>query len=135
MNALKQPQHNPTPAQPSRLPRVRSRSRQTYHRELAAEASIKLCVNCVLASITVVTLMKLIPANLTQQADLERLKAEVSEAELAVAQLEQDFDRHFDPQQSINVMQEENIRFNPKQRQIVWLNPTAKPEKPAAAQP
>lgn len=122
MNAL-QPQHNPPPERPSRLPRVRSRSRQTYHRELAGEAAIKLCVNCVLATITIATLVRLIPSNLEQQTDLQRLQGEVSEASLAVSQLEQDFDRHFDPQQSLNVMQEQNIRFNPKQRQIVWLTP------------
>jgi hypothetical protein len=134
MNAL-QPKHDPTPSQPSRLPRVRSRSRQTYHRELAAEAAIKLCVNCVLASITVATLFRLIPSNLEQQADLKRLQGEVSEADIAVSKLENDFDRHFDPQQSLNVMQEQNIRFNPKQRQIVWLNPQSKPAETTAAQP
>ncbi len=135
MNAL-QPHRYPSPnSQPSRPPRVRHRvqQRQSSQQPIVLEATVKLTVNCVLALTAIVTLVKLIPYNQAQVADLERLEAEVQEASTKVATLETDFDRHFDPQQALNVMQEQNIRFNPKQRQIVWLQPdTKKAEQPGA---
>lgn len=125
MNAL-QPHRDPSPApiQP-RKTRVRNRSRQSSHRALAIEASMKLSVNLILAVVAISTLARLIPYNSKQQADLQRLQVEVAEAGSKVAGLQEDFDRHFDPQQALNVMQEQSIRFNPKQRQVVWLDPEA----------
>lgn len=127
MNAL-QPQRDPSPSpiQPRKI-RVRNRSRQSSpaspHRALAVEAAMKLSVNVILATVAISTLTRLIPYNNKQQADLQRLQVEVAEVGSKVAGLQRDFDRHFDPQQALNVMQEQNIRFNPKQRQIVWLDP------------
>lgn len=126
MNAL-QPHHYPSP-KPPRKPRVRSQSRQSRprqspHRATAIEVATKLGINLLFAVAALSALAKLIPANLEQQNDLQRLQVEVDEASSKVASLQADFDRHFDPQQAMNVMQEQNIRFNPRQRQVVWLNP------------
>lgn len=125
MNAL-QPHHYPAP-KPPRKPRVRTQSRQrprqSPHRAIAIEAAMKLGINLLFAAAAVSALVKLIPSNLEQQEDLQRLQVEVDEASSKVAGLQADFDRHFDPQQALNVMQEQNIRFNPRQRQVVWLNP------------
>lgn len=135
MNA--QPQHDPTLYQvaPPKV-RVRPRQRQAPHQGVAIEAAVKLGVNLVLGVTAIVTLHRLIPINLQQQTDLERLRAEVAEAQTKVATLEEDFDRHFDPQQALNIMQEQNIRFNPKQRQVVWIDPklqkAAAPDSEAA---
>lgn len=125
MNALQpQPHHDPSPSR-SRSPRVRSRVRkqQLPHQALAFEVSIKLAVNVVLSTVAITALVELIPYNLEQQATLQQLESEVEEVAAKVASLQADFDRHFDPQQALNVMQEQNIRFNPQQRQVVWLNP------------
>ncbi len=138
MNAL-QPQHNPSPQQPARAPQAPQRRSRTHSRQQALqrrsphqsailEVSLKLTVNLILIATGVSTLVRLIPYNLEQQSDLARLQAEVKEANAKVAGLQEDFDRHFDPQQSFNVMQEQNIRFNPRQRQVVWLKPEAKPD-------
>ncbi|MCU0524117.1 MAG: hypothetical protein MUF72_04760 [Elainella sp. Prado103] len=135
MNA--QPQHDPTAYQANRPPKVRMRPRQRHAPQqiIAVEAAIKLSVNLVLGVTAIVTLHKLIPVNLQQQADLQRLRAEVAEAQTKVAALEEDFDRHFDPQQALNIMQEQNIRFNPKQRQVVWLDPKVKQAADPTADP
>lgn len=135
MNALQPHRYSAPAPRPSRSPQGRTRvqPRQNSQQPIVLEATVKLTVNCVLAATAIVTLAKLIPYNLEQRTDLERLQAEVKEATTKVAALETDFDRHFDPQQSLNVMQEQNIRFNPKQRQVVWLQPdTQKAEKPGA---
>lgn len=126
MNAL-QPQPDPSPSRQVRArARSRSRQRQSPYQALAIEATAKLSVNLVLSLVAVVTLARLIPYNLKQQNDLQRLQSEVDELAMKVASLQEDFDRHFDPQQALNVMQEQNIRSNPQQRQIVWLNPETK---------
>jgi hypothetical protein len=131
MNAL-QPQRDPLPARPAqrqvqqpvqRRSRSHSRQRQAPHQTTVIETSLKLIVNLIFGLVAATTLAKLIPHNLEQQADLERLRGEVKELGTKVASLEEDFDRHFDPQQALNVMQEQNIRFNPKQKQVVWLTP------------
>lgn len=131
MNAL-QPQRDPVPSSPSHRA-LRSRSRQVVprspHRVATVEIAMKLTVNVVFAAVAVSTLIKLIPYNHKQQAELENLQAEVEEATAKVAALQADFDRHFDPQQTVNVMQEQNIRFNPKQRQVVWLAPDSSKAK------
>ncbi|MBF2049372.1 MAG: hypothetical protein EDM05_040335 [Leptolyngbya sp. IPPAS B-1204] len=140
MNAL-QPQHDPSPSpNPSRRHRVRRQPRRlpqrSPHHTLAVETTVKLGVNLLLATTAIITLARLIPYNTQQQADLVRLEAEVKEASTKVAGLQEDFDRHFDPQQAVTVMQEQNIRFNPKQRQVVWLTPeTQKPEAEEKAKP
>jgi hypothetical protein len=85
-------------------------------------------MNLLFATAALSALVKLIPSNLEQQEDLRRLQVEVNEASSQVASLQADFDRHFDPQQTMNVMQEQNIRFNPRQRQVVWLNPDLEKE-------
>lgn len=84
---------------------------------------MKVGINFLFAAAALSALVKLIPSNLQQQEDLRRLQVEVDEASSQVASLQADFDRHFDPQQTMDVMQEQNIRFNPRQRQVVWLNP------------
>ena len=133
MNAL-QPQHDPSPrrpvrsasapspAQPQRRSRTQSR-RHSPHQSAILEVSLKLSVNLILIATGVSTLAHLIPYNMSQQSDLEHLQSEVKEANAKVGGLQEDFDRHFDPQQALNVMQEQNIRFNPRQKQVVWLKP------------
>jgi hypothetical protein len=100
---------------------VRPRKSQKPHQALAIETAAKLSVNIVLILTAVSTLAKLVPYNLDQRAKLQVLEAEVLSLAGQVDALKTDFDRNFDPRQTINVMQQENIRFNPKQRQVVWL--------------
>ncbi len=133
MNAL-QRHPEPIPARPSPTPRrrVRSRSQQRPSTDQVAvfESGLKLSINLILIVAAGTTLVTLIPHNLRQRAELERLQSEVQEVNGRVVQLREDLSRNFDPQQALNVMQEQNMRFDPRQKQVVWLNskPQALPE-------
>jgi uncharacterized membrane-anchored protein YhcB (DUF1043 family) len=98
--------------------------------------SARLGVNVLLGIIAISTLIKLVPYNLTQQKRLEEVRSEVVKLDERVDELRAEFDRHFDPHQSMHVMQEQSARVNPNQRQIVWLTPSAttaqQPEQPSS---
>jgi outer membrane murein-binding lipoprotein Lpp len=125
MNAL-QRHPEPIPARPTPTPRRRARShskqRPSAHQVALFESGLKLSINLILIAAAGTTLATLIPYNLRQRAALEQLQSEVKEVDGKVAQLEEDLGRNFDPQQALNVMQEQNIRFDPRQKQVVWLN-------------
>ncbi|WAL61340.1 slr1601 family putative cell division protein [Thermocoleostomius sinensis] len=120
-----------SPSQASRQPsdravaRVRRRSPRQSYQATAIEVSARLGVNVLLGIIAVSTLVKLVPYNLSQQQQLEEARSEVAKLDKRVDELRAEFDRHFDPQQSMHVMQEQSARMNPNQRQIIWLAPSA----------
>jgi hypothetical protein len=129
MNAL-QPSHVPSP-KPSRRAASQVRqsprraARQTAHRTIALEVSIRLGVNVLLGVAAISALARLLPYNVTQQARLEELRTEVAEVEGRVDHLRAEFNRNFDPQQALNVMQEQSARMRPNQRQVIWLAPSS----------
>jgi cell division protein FtsB len=124
MNAL--PRYNyPPPPDPTPRRMVRRRPRRNPHQAAIAETGFKLGVNCVLTVIAITTLVKLVPYNLAQQSKLQEIHAEVSELESRVRHLRADLNRQFDPQQAMSVMQEESIRVDPRQRQVIWLPPSS----------
>lgn len=121
-----------TPPPPPDRSSARPRRQRQRHRPLATEALVKLSVNGVLAIAAVSALVRLLPYTLTQQAKLLELEAEVTDLGNRVDRLQADLNRQFDPQQAASIMQEQSIRVDPRQRQIVWLNPaTADPTSPA----
>lgn len=127
MNALKHSSLPPHPHEkPKRrvAPRPRIRKRWQDQQVTAAEVGVKVAVNCVLAIVAGVTLIRLVPHNLAQQEKLQDLQSEVASLESRVNQLEADFNRQFDPQQAKSIMQEQSGRVDPHQRRIVWLRPT-----------
>ena len=62
---------------------------------------------------------------MAQQEKLNELQVEVAAMEEQVANLRAEFDRHFDPQQTMSVMQEQSARVNPNQRQVFWMAPSS----------
>jgi hypothetical protein len=62
---------------------------------------------------------------MTQQAQLKELQAEVVEVETRVNHLRAEFNRNFDPQQAMSVMQEQSARMHPNQRQVIWIAPSS----------
>jgi len=70
-------------------------------------------------------LIRLVPQNLAQQARLQELQTEVAFVERRVDQLQDRFNRHFDPQQTRAIMQEQSNRVDPNQRQVIWVAPAA----------
>jgi hypothetical protein len=77
-------------------------------------------VNTVLAIAAISALVRLIPYNLSQQEKLEKLSHEVALAQQDVGQLQANFDRYFDPQQTEKIMLEEGYRMRPDQIRIIW---------------
>jgi len=100
-------------------------SRRDPHRIATFEAAVRLGVNLVLGIGAISTLIKLVPYNLAQQAKLHEIRSEVAEVEGRVDRLQAEFDRNFDPNQTMNVMREQSARLNPNQRQIIWMNPAS----------
>ncbi|MBE9177761.1 hypothetical protein IQ268_04095 [Oculatella sp. LEGE 06141] len=128
MNALKHSsQPSPTVEQPKRrvVLRPRVRKRWQAHQVAAAEVGVKVAVNCVLALVAGVTLIRLVPYNLAQHDKLQELEGEVATLDSRVKLLQADFNRQFDPQQAKSVMQEQSARVDPQQRRVMWLRPTA----------
>lgn len=121
MSAL--PQYNFPPPTPD-PPRRRLVRRRNPHRATAAETGFKLGTNLVLAIVALSALANLIPYNLAQQGKLQEIRAEVSELEGRVDQLQANLSRQFDPQQAMSVMQEESSRVDPRQRKVVWVQPS-----------
>lgn len=130
MNA--QPSRRPAPSVPSAHPAAASvrRSapkravRKSPYQALVTEASVRLGANVLLGLVAISALVKLIPYTLDQQTKLQDLHIEVKTVEKRVDQLRAEFDRHFDPQQAVSVMQEQSVRVDPNQRQIIWVNPS-----------
>lgn len=125
MNAL------PTTVEPpnqKRKPLRRRRNQPRPHRysngAVAMELTVKIVVNMLLSVAALVTLVKLLPYQFSQQTKLKEINIEVQETEQRVNQLRKNFRRNFDPQQSKKVMQEQNPRVDPLQRRIIFLEPT-----------
>ncbi|MBD2123217.1 hypothetical protein [Trichocoleus sp. FACHB-262] len=89
---------------------------------LVMETTLKLAVNVTLSVAAVSTLMRILPYQLSQQEKLQEIRAEVNVTEGRVNRLRDDFSRHFDPQQTKALMQEQSNRVDPKQLQVVWTN-------------
>lgn len=99
--------------------------RRDPHRAVTFEAATRLGVNAVLGIVAISTLIKLIPYIMDQQEKLREIRSEVAEIEGRVDHLRAEFDRNFDPNQTMNVMREQSARLNPNQRQIIWMDPGA----------
>jgi hypothetical protein len=105
---------------PRRRPTQASNLHSPEYRWLVAEITTKLIASGVIAGVAIVGLIRLIPYQLNQQAKFQEVKAEVEETERRVDNLRSSFTRHFDPQQSRNIMQEQSPRLDPNSRRIFW---------------
>lgn len=124
MNALQQPRQTLEPVEQHR--RVtkqreisqRRRSGFYAHQGMAIENTAKLVVYIVMVAGGVSALVRLLPYNISQQAKLQEISTEVQVTENRVANLQNDFKRSFDPQQSKKIMGEQSNRVDPKQRPV-----------------
>lgn len=106
-------------------PRVRRSPRRDPQRAITFEASARLGVNVLLGVMAISALIKLLPYNLAQQERLREIRSEVAELDGQVDRLQAEFDRNFDPHQTLEVMREQSARLTPTQRQIIWMDPTS----------
>ncbi|MBF2019622.1 MAG: hypothetical protein IGR93_05820 [Hydrococcus sp. C42_A2020_068] len=120
MNALQTPQtlKNP-PRKPRQHPQWYARRRLKTDRAVAIEITIKLVANAIVSAVAIAALIRLLPYQSIQQANLQELRDEVQETEALVNDQRQDFSRYFDPIQAKKVMQQQNPRLDPNQRRII----------------
>lgn len=117
------PPHAVNPRDPRRMRnhRVRSRRRSSpLAAAIAWETMIKLSVNLVLVAIATGAVMRLMPYHRSVEEKLEIVESQVQQTQDRVTQLQQDFDRSFDPEQAKQVMAEQSHRIDPQRRSVVW---------------
>jgi len=101
--------------------RQRSRRRSSpLAAAIAWETMMKLSVNLVLVAIATGAVMRLIPYHRSVEEKLEIVEIQVQQTQDRVTQLQQDFDRSFDPEQAKQVMAEQSHRIDPQKRSVVW---------------
>jgi HAMP domain-containing protein len=125
MNALQQTLEPPNiRRKPMRRRLAQPKSHRYSNKAVALELTAKIIVNSLLSAAAVVTLIKLLPYQFSQQMKLNEVNTEVEEAERRVERLRENFRRSFDPQQSKKVMQEQSSRVDPQQRRIIFIEPS-----------
>ncbi|MGG6294385.1 hypothetical protein ACQ4M4_08180 [Leptolyngbya sp. AN02str] len=126
MSAIQRYQTSVGLAEPAQPPSVRVRRRRVpkkqHHRAIAIEAGVKLAVNSLFALVAASTIIRLAPDMRSHQKQLKVIHQEVELMEARVDGLQTNFKRHFDPQQSYRVMQEQSSRIAPNQVQIIWVD-------------
>ncbi|MEH2183281.1 hypothetical protein [Nostoc sp.] len=123
MNAI-QPSRPPSqPIQKRRVtPRPKRHLRQRSYQMMALESTAKIVVNLVITAVAASALTQLLPYHWLQQEKLREISTEVKLMEAHVNGLQAEFSRNFDPQQAKSIRQQQGYRFDPSQRQIVWIN-------------
>ncbi|MCC5604554.1 hypothetical protein [Nostoc favosum] len=124
MNAI-QPSRPPLqPIQKRRvIPRPKRHLRQRSYQVMALESTAKIAVNLVITAVAASALSQLLPYHWSQQEKLREISTEVKLIEGHVNDLQTQFSRNFDPQQTKSIMQEQGYRFDPSQRRVVLMNP------------
>ena len=112
--------------------KVRSKSRNRYnpYRGVTAEIRLKLILSWAIAIAAIVSLIRLLPYHLSQQAKLEELRIQVQETDARVAKLRKQLNHNFDPQKTQSLMEQYSSLTSPNQSRIYWL-----PEKQHTNEP
>jgi hypothetical protein len=87
---------------------------------IAWETLMKLSVHLVLSTVGMGAVMRLIPYYQSIEEKLEIVDIQVEQTQDRLTQLQQDFDRSFDPEQAKQVMAEQSHRIDPQRRSVVW---------------
>ena len=95
---------------------------------MALEVGAMMGVNLFVAAIALVTIIKLIPHNATQQEQLQALEAEVTALDERVNALRREFVQYFDPQQAQVNKRQLSDRLNAGQRKIILTPPQTHPQ-------
>ncbi|HLP89115.1 MAG TPA: hypothetical protein VK184_11065 [Nostocaceae cyanobacterium] len=132
MNALQtsRPPLQPQPTEKRRTtPRPKRNLRQRSYQVMAMEATAKIAVNMVIASVAVSALTQLLPYHWLQQEKLRQISTEVNVMEGRVNNLQAEFSRNFDPRQTKTIMQQQTHKFDPSQRPIIIINQEHTPKQ------
>jgi hypothetical protein len=137
MYALKRPLNSPPPAPPLADPsqfspsqdvhrrmRHRPAQRQSHHRAIALETTVKLTMNLGLSAVALSALVHLIPHQFSQHARLQELQVASKVSNDRLRNVENNFQHYFDPYQSRAIMAEQTNRVDPKEKTIVLQRPS-----------
>ncbi|BAW96466.1 hypothetical protein NIES970_13950 [[Synechococcus] sp. NIES-970] len=132
------PQFQPPPRQPQqrrrRVTQIHATHQTRRHKLTYWELGTQISVNCLLAGVAIASIVQLLPAQINQQQKLATLQGEVDKAEERVDQLQAEFSRSFDAYGGQKLMQEYTLKVNPRQRRIIWVEPSALEGNSAPAQ-
>lgn len=87
---------------------------------MAAETLIKLSVNVGISAVAITSLFQLLPYRSVQQAKLQEVQAELKSTETRVAQLQAQFSRTFDPNETKAILQEQTHLVDPTEKVVVF---------------
>lgn len=113
--------------QPLYSPKPRKRRQRSYDHQskaqklLATEITVKLAINSVLTIAAITSLARLLPYYLSQQAQLQEVRAEVEDTQTRVNQLNQEFTYYFDTRQSQSQIKKYQLKIEPNERHIFWV--------------
>jgi cell division protein FtsB len=103
-------------------PQQRQQVHAKQHRLLAVESMVKIAVSLVVSTVSLATLVHVIPTRVSQQEKLQELRSEVTMTEQRVAKLKTEFSRSFDPSNVREIAQEQTHFADPNRTPIVWLD-------------
>jgi hypothetical protein len=112
---------NPLVAQPTP-----TKSKQQVLRErqaITTELTVKLVLSWIVTSAAIASLCKLVPYHFSQQAKLQEIDTTVQETQKRVNLLRNEFNRNFDPQQTVILMKEYSSKLDPNQSRVFWVEP------------
>jgi len=127
MYAVQHPTPRPQPPRRSRrVSRFRSRQVSSPYRVVAIETTIKLGVNLALSLAALVALVQILPFQTNQGAKLDEIQVAVKATNERVNRIRSNFNQYFDSSQTASLMQTQSNRIAPKQRQLIWQEPSNK---------
>ncbi|MGD1919837.1 MAG: hypothetical protein ACFCAD_13675 [Pleurocapsa sp.] len=91
------------------------------YRGVTTEISLKLILSWAIALAAIVSLFRLLPYHLSQQAKLKELRIQVEETDARVTKLREQLNHNFDPQRTQSLMEQYSSLTSPNQSRIYWL--------------
>jgi hypothetical protein len=118
--------YSPQPQQPPVVQPTQNRQPVKRQRQgVVTEITVKLVLSWIVTSAAIASLCKLVPYHFSQQAKLTEIDTTVQETQKRVNLLRNEFNRNFDPQQTVVLMQKYSSRLAPNQSRIFWVEPKA----------
>jgi hypothetical protein len=90
---------------------------------ITTEITVKLVLSWIVTSAAIASLCKLVPYHFSQQAKLQEIDTTVQETQKRVNLLRNEFNRNFDPQQTVILMKEYSSKLDPNQSKVFWIQP------------
>lgn len=107
---------------------------QATQKLFATEAIAMIAVNGVLAIAATIAIVRLVSYNMSQQAKIQIINAEVAATEERVGNVREEFSQYFDPLQTKVMMREQSHRVEAGQARIIFTEPAPPAEHPTLSE-